>query len=170
MRRDHLAVASSALALALLAPTLASSPAGAFSSTSPGKWAGFASNEDVPIGLGPGGQAVLGAEIVRGRRGYVLTVEGMLTAYNPAGRAVLLIVPLVNGIALNPVGGAAAVRCSSGKPCSVSGSWWLDLDAAEAANPGLVIGKQLTIGLTGADLASTGSTDSMILRARLERK
>ncbi len=39
----------------------------------------------------------------------------------------------------------ACQPCSGAFFCSVAGSWWVDLDAAEAAHPGLLVGQPLTI-------------------------
>jgi len=149
----------------LVAPSLTI----ADSNTGPGKMAAFASFDDMTIGLGPSSPS-LAVAIKKGKTHRVLTVEGMLSIYSAAGAAKLLMVPLVNGIPLNPVGKAAAASCTTGEQCSVTGSWWLDLDAAEAANPGVGLGQQLNVTLVGNDTAETGSVGSMILRARLEKK
>ena len=55
--------------------------------------------------------------------------------------------------------------------CTTTGTWWLDLDTAEAAHPGMFIGKALTITLMGAE--TTGNGDSALsatLTARVQKK
>jgi hypothetical protein len=158
------------LLAALLSVPLIGAPTLADSNTGPSRMAVFASIDDVTIGFGPGAQSVLFATITKGKKHRVLTVESMLSIYSAAGPASLLMVPLVNGIPLNPVSKAAAQLCTTGAQCSVTGVWWLDLDAAEAANPGVVIGKPLNVSLVGNDSAQTGSVGSMVLRVRLEKK
>ncbi len=40
--------------------------------------------------------------------------------------------------------------------CTVSGTWWLDLDAAEVAHPGVFIRQPLTITLLGGTVPGAG--------------
>jgi hypothetical protein len=52
--------------------------------------------------------------------------------------------------------------------CSVTGHFWLDLDAAEAAHPGIFINQPLVVELGGfGDVTFTGMAS---LRARLVKK
>lgn len=169
MRRPFVTLIHFALALSLLVSATPDPALGA-SNTSPGRLAAFASVDNVRVGLGPGNASILDVNLLKGRRKHVLTVEAMLSIYSPAGRARLLMVPLVNGVPLNPVGKAAAQICRVAVQCSVTGVWWLDLDSAEETNPGQFIGKPLSVTLVGDDQAITGSVGSMILRARLEAK
>jgi hypothetical protein len=62
----------------------------------------------------------------------------------------------------------ALQSCGSGLVCAMVGTWWLDLDAAEAANPGMFIGEPLLIELNAGSSNPTVATAS--LRARLQKK
>ena len=48
--------------------------------------------------------------------------------------------------------------------------FWLDLDAAEAANPGVFIGKPLNIELLGGAFSSPDGIYHATLSARMEKK
>jgi hypothetical protein len=55
---------------------------------------------------------------------------------------------------------------------TATGTWWLDVDAAEAANPGMFIGKPLNITLSGAEDTGGPSNTSLTatLTARVQKK
>jgi hypothetical protein len=44
--------------------------------------------------------------------------------------------------------------------CTASGTWWLDLDAAEAANPDVFVGEPLAVELVGGLLAGSDPESS----------
>jgi hypothetical protein len=119
--------------------------------------------------------------ITKGKHRTVVAIEGMLTAIgNNQGPRVDQIWPTINGVIVEPEFGGqphlAEVNCPtmtfpSTSFCTTTGTWWLDIDAAEAANPGMFIGKALTITLMGAE--TTGNGDSALsatLTARVEKK
>jgi hypothetical protein len=64
------------------------------------------------------------------------------------------VVPTVNGWGVEPFARSVAY-CTNGLCDSTSGSWWLDLDAAEAAHPGVFIGQPLLIRLIGGEISSS---------------
>jgi hypothetical protein len=54
----------------------------------------------------------------------------------------------VNGVAAS--GPDVGLDCKNVNPiCPLSGSWWLDIDTAEAASPGAFVGQPLTVELIG---------------------
>jgi hypothetical protein len=120
--------------------------------------------------------------MAKGKRKTVVAVEGMLTSIgNSVAPHIEEIWPTINGIVVEPrqspfSGYAAEVNCptfttGSSASCTVTGTWWLDIDAAEAANPGMFIGKALTVTLTGAE--RTGQGDSGVgatLTARVQKR
>jgi hypothetical protein len=136
------------------APTFAAS-------TSPGKASVFASSTGVP--LAPGFSPLLAATIVKGKKKTVLAVTAMYTdgpyAPTPVVKRVLGLSVSVNGVLMQPSGSpqGAVIDCGFANPppsaCAVSGTWWLDIDAAETANPGVFYGQPLVITLTGGDLS-----------------
>src|SRR6266849_4296890 len=134
-------------------------------STSPGKSSAFESMTTVL--LVPSPSPLLMATIVKSKKKTVLKVEAMYTdgpySPTPPTTRVLGLVVTVNGVLMNPsTAGAAAfgegtvIDCGFSNPppavCAASGTWWLDIDAAEAANPGLFVNQPLMITLTGGDL------------------
>ena len=99
----------------------------------------------------------------------VLEVDGILRAYSAAG-AYFYVFPRVNGVGLNPLDLSAAVSCAAAVDCTATGTWWLDLDAAEAAHPGSFIGKPLNVDLLGQNVSGPGYFGYAGLRARLVKK
>jgi hypothetical protein len=90
---------------------------------------------------------------LEGKRRMVLKVDGKVEAKSG---------PLVNQIsaALYVNGGLVdgvihANPCPPFSSCTMAATWWLDLDAAEMANPGTIVGQPLNIELGGG--LSTGS-------------
>jgi hypothetical protein len=86
------------------------------------------------------------------------------------GQTILLgAVPVVNGIGMYPQA-AVNVECTNTSiACSLGGTWWLDLDAAEAANPGAFINQPLVIGVVAVQNYVVGMADVSI-RAWLQKK
>ena len=74
-----------------------------------------------------------------------------MTALTAPGGGILAMAPIVNGLMImEPVNGASTATASTicGTPpfgCSISFQYWLDLDAAEAAHPGVFIKQPLVI-------------------------
>ena len=105
----------------------------------------------------------------------------MLTAIGqPLGPRIDTIWPTINGIVVEPkdAGGphTAQINCSgiSGSYtnfCTTTGTFWLDIDAAEAAHPGMFIGKALTITLMGEEFTGNGDNGlGATLTARVQKK
>jgi hypothetical protein len=125
---------------------------------------------------------LLSGQIAKGKKKRVLTVQAMMTngASAPSVLPIVLsLQPLANGVAMEPTSGGGAqgavVDCGFSTPptaaCTVTGHWWLDLDAAELAHPGTFIGKPLEITLTGGTLAGgIGTPVDVTLSAKLETK
>jgi hypothetical protein len=137
-------------------------------STSPGKSSAFESSGFMFVPASPA--TLLTATIAKGKKKKVLAIEATLSTDTGAS-GVLEIRPLVNDVAVE--GGVVSVACQPGLVhCSVSGSWWLDVDAAEAANPGVFVKQPLVVRLVGGylaggdpDIAATGT-----LSVRVESK
>jgi len=113
----------------------------------------------------------------RGKRNRVLTVNAWFGSLAPGENAHIR--PRVNGVSFEPTddighGSGVAVNCPSTATftCTASGSWWIDLDAAEAANPGQFIGQPLVVELLGATNQFTGVPGPIVadMSARLEKK
>lgn len=107
--------------------------------------------------------------IARGKSKAVLEVDVSVTDLSGINRAVAARVT-VNGVSLEPSSGFDAVaNCSGGFFCTLGSQWWLDLDAAETAHPGLFRGKALNISASIFSAAATSTAD-VSLRARMEKK
>jgi len=145
----------------------AAAGAGRAASTSPGKNAAFESATINPIPVPPA--TLLTATILKGKKRTVLAVEAMLTA--SAGPALKFTIrPTVNGVDMEPQGAASQEGCSASIPCSATGTWWLDLDAAETANPGTFISQPLTITLIGGEQSGAAIDGHVTMTARLQKK
>jgi hypothetical protein len=90
------------------------------------------------------------------------------------------IFPKVNGFPVEPVFTpqityGAGVNCpaltTANVRCAATGTWWLDIDAAEAAHPGQFVKQPLNIVLIGQELTGHGDIDLVAtLTARVQNK
>ena len=79
------------------------------------------------------------------------------------GPAVISASPTVNGISIEPSGHGGITHFSMGQQCpsnvtfcTITGMFWLDLDAAEDAHKGMFLGQPLDITLSGEACNSGG--------------
>ena len=88
----------------------------------------------------------LSAVLKQGRKKHVIAVEAAMQVATSVASLPSLRVQ-VNGFAAN--GPTVTIDCKlvNSVRCPLAGSWWLDLDAAEAAHPGVFIGKVLIVEL-----------------------
>jgi hypothetical protein len=147
-------------------------------STSPGKTAVYASTAAAVISDPP--TTVVTATIEKGKKKRVLEIDlsVVLTGANTLGT--LTVAPLVNGLAIaEPVNGGTTAPARNlclntqfePSSCLLSLQYWLDLDAAEAAHPGVFIKQPLVIdGQVGWDITSSPVSGVVSLRARLQKK
>jgi len=138
-----------------LAFAAGASPPALADSTSPGKESAFESASIAPLPVGDG--VLLTASLVKGKKKRVVAIEATL-ATNSGASGVLHLLPTVNGVAVQ--GTIVNEPCDpSLVHCAATGTWWLDVDAAEAANPGLFVGELLEVELVGGLLAG-GDSDA----------
>lgn len=130
-------------------------------STSPGKNSAFESSSALLVGPG---STLLTASLEKGKKKTVLAIEASYTdaAYSPtaATARVLGLTVTVNGLGVQPnpvapytVNTDCGFTDTPPAACTVTGTWWLDIDAAETASPGLFVGQPLSIALVGGDLS-----------------
>jgi len=88
----------------------------------------------------------LSGVIKKGQKKRVVAVEAAMQVSTSVPSLPSLSIQ-VNGVAAN--GPTVTIDCkfTNTNRCPLVGSWWLDLDQAEAAHPGTFIGKPLTIQL-----------------------
>jgi hypothetical protein len=169
------------IALSIAACSSLARLAWADGTTSPGVNSVFVSSSGLGLPTSTGPTTLLTGTITKGKHRTVVAIEGMLTTIGSnQGQRVDQIWPTINGVIVEPKFGGephvAEVNCPtmtfpSTSFCTTTGTWWLDIDAAEAANPGMFIGKALTITLMGAE--TTGNGDSALsatLTARVQKK
>jgi hypothetical protein len=154
-----------------------SSPA---ASTSPGKTGVYASTTAAVIFGSPA--TVLTATIEKGKKKRVVEVEVASTVTaSPPGAGALIVTATVNGLPiLEPTNagstvstGAACLNPPTG--CSVTAQYWLDLDAVEAAHPGVFVKQPLNIAVQAGWTGRGGPPDHAVsgvvsLRARFAKK
>jgi len=148
---------------------LGAAPAGAApESTTPGKTSVFA-RETAPLG-GGGVMTPLVGQILKGKKKQVLRVDATLTTESDVLGAEIQFTIVANGNTL----GTAVGHCDAPTTvsCSVSGSFWLDLDAAETAVPGSVIGVPVIISMTGGSTSAldVGELYAATFSAQLVKK
>jgi hypothetical protein len=129
----------------------------------------------IPYGAANGGGPMPSADvsltstsIARGLRKYVLVVHGELTGRGNGNASAVRINAAVNGH--NMEGETAYGNCGGSEGCSATGTWFLDLDEAEASFPGTFIGQTLTVELVGGDAANPGRTGTVNLIVELVKK
>lgn len=155
-RRGFAVAAVLAVASSFLCTVVASA-----ASTSPGKNSAFVSSSGVLTAYMP--QAT--ATIVKGKKKTVLAIEASYSdgaSYPTApGIRVLGMRVAVNGVLAQPNPSAAYVYLTDcgfvdtpPVACTVTGTFWLDVDAAELANPGMFVGQPLVVTLEAGDLTN----------------
>jgi hypothetical protein len=113
--------------------------------------------------------SIVTAAIERGRPHRVLMVQAMLLFEGLippiTGTPVIDARPSVNGTDIEPSGAATSFgrthfsmvqQCPALTACTITGMFWLDLDAAEIANNGMFLEKPLDITLSGEVCNSGG--------------
>jgi hypothetical protein len=142
-------------------------------STSPGKNSAFEASTGNPLVV-YGSQ--LTATIAKGKKKTVLAIEAGYTdgPYSPVGgvRALGMGVT-VNGIAVQPNPASPeqhVIDCgltdSPPATCTLVGTFWLDIDAAELANPGVFVGQPLSVVLFAGHVGA-GPPPAIIMDASL---
>jgi hypothetical protein len=128
-----------------------------------GKTAAAASiTEQSPLGtwpMDPLNDTLLTATIMRGKRHRMLFIQASLD-YNGTDGSLIGILPTVNGWGVEPFSSAVAY-CTNQLCDTAAGSWWLDLDAAEAAHPGVFVGQPLLVRLLGGEISSSADTNGL---------
>jgi hypothetical protein len=116
----------------------------------------------------PGDAPAAELTIPRGKAKRMLLADATMVS-NEFGPTTISVGVLVNGIPLHSAD-AAVANCSTGEfACTASGHWWMDLDTAEAANPGLLIGQPLVLRFYAAEATGTGAA-GLSVRAWMQKK
>lgn len=161
---------------------LAAPPGFAQISTSPGRKVAFETKTAVPL-PGPAPGAVLTAQILKGKKKHVISVDAMVTSsmYLPGAPWLLSASVDVNGIQMDPTlafpGIGAVQDCSLfavgvAFGCTLTSTFLMDLDAAELANPGVFVNMPLTITLSASDPIGfmIGAPVDASMAVRMEKK
>jgi len=167
-RAGRAVVASLALlGLVALAPV----PARADAVSSPGKVTAVRSAVGLSVDSSPLATTV---QLVKGKRRYLLVVTGVLSGYAPTPGTYIGLGATVNGFDFEPFDGNQSrihQQCAgvSGGFCTVSGTWFVDLDAMEAAHPGTFVNLPLSVSLHSQALGSLNQ-GKVTLTAMLVKK
>jgi hypothetical protein len=137
---------------------------------SPGKTTAYASASGVSFGPTPAAVPAVAVQILKGKKKRALEID--LTAIVPsvAAEQTIQVRPLVNGLAIEPLGGIQAEHgCDTGViNCTAQGTFWLDLDTAEATNPGVFANQPLNVETEV--LTGSVTSGSVSVRARMVKK
>jgi len=149
---------------------------GAFAaSTSPGKHAAFES----AAGTVPSTDTVVAtAVIAKGKPKSVLDISATVHHAGSSTDDEICVYPTVNGVDVEPLNpletGFFAIGTSTPATMegTISGQFWLDLDAAEAASPGVFKNQQLNVDLHVFDCRDNSSDGSYTasLAVRMQKK
>lgn len=140
----------SLIAAVLLSPVISQA---ASVTTSPGKNSVFA--REGAVLTANGDFPDLTGQIEKGKKKTVLKIEATTMIEGHAAVPGAYLAVTVNGLAASMASG----QCdqASSHFCSLTGTYWLDLDAAELIIPGAFIGQPLNITLTGGNSAVAGA-------------
>lgn len=123
-----------------------------------------------------GGPFFFSVSLDKARRKTMLLIDGTVSsASNSEATSLSIDIQLEdeNAIVAVPAeGGTIQTRCEANQPCALSGHWWVDVDAIEAANPGLFANKPILVTLRGAHTPAVGVVGATwyALRAQLVKK
>lgn len=106
--------------------------------------------------LGTGGYIYVPGTLQKGLKKTVLRVDATFVVDVDPTLPGLWLRPKVNGIKID--GPLTLTVCDSARAanCTISATFWWDLDALEAAHPGEFIGKPLEIMLEGGNMFGSG--------------
>jgi hypothetical protein len=142
-----------------------SAPASADSSIS-GKTIGLFAGS----GVNPG---TMGATILKGKKKHVLVIDVKVTLADTSGAEVSVYQPTVNGLgSVQPIAlsGITTTKCGvGGSGCSVSGTYWFDIDAAEVALPGTFYNHPLNVSINIA-VSNPSAATSTSMVVKMEKK
>lgn len=102
----------------------------------------------------------LSGTLLKGTAKTVLRLDVSLMVHAGAGMGGVYFFPFLNGehpsIGYGQEIDGHEISCDPSKvgACSVTGSFWFDIDALEAVYPGMFVGQPLTIEVTGGTLPS----------------
>ena len=121
-------------------------PARADAVWSPGKVTAVRSAVGLVVDNGPVPTAV---QLVKGKRRYVLVVTGVLSGLSSTPGTFIGLGAKLNGLDFEPIDGNNSrifQQCVVGF-CTISGTWFVDLDAMETAHPGMFVNMPLSVSL-----------------------
>jgi hypothetical protein len=123
--------------------------------TSPGKTSVSVSDSGT---LDMAGNIVpLSAQITKGAKKRILQITATLSVTDDAALPAIFVVPTVNTyIVTSTTQFSTTCDPAGGNSCLVTAIFWLDLDAAEAAYPGVFVGQPLNISLAGGNTTFAG--------------
>ena len=145
-------------------------------STSPGKSSVYVSNFSFTLAEWPNN--ALSGTILKGKAHTVLEIHTMISS-SPGVPVHLLGTVTVNSVAAEPSNGGGGgflsgqdCRASNSAGCTLTDVRWVDIDAAEAANPGMFVGQPLVINFLGGvyNGAGAGSLGFSNLTVHVQKK
>jgi hypothetical protein len=158
-------VSLAVLGLASLAPV----PARADAVSSPGKVTAVRSAAGFFVDTTPVKTTV---QLVKGKRRNLLIVNGVLSGSSTVAGTFIGLGVTVNGIHLEPNDATDSrifQRCEVGF-CTVSGTWWVDLDAVETAHPGMFVNMPLSVELQSQAFVSLFLQAKVSITATMVKK
>ena len=122
-----------------------------------------------------GSIAPLAGTLAKGAKKSILRVEALVNHLHGGTGTTGVLHVAVNGVLLeNGFGGGftdGTVLSCTGQVCLTTGTFWLDLDAAETANPGMFVGQPLSIVLTyTTQAANAGSSYAASFSVQVSKK
>ena len=101
--------------------------------------------------------APLIGKLSRGTARTVLRLDATIFTLGNGTIGSVFVSPTVNGKSFDPVYASIVGACVTGQSaCTVTGSFWFDVDELEAQHPGQFVGQPLNMSLAGGALSGTG--------------
>ena len=111
--------------------------------SSPGKFAAATTRTDVDLSTDPVSVTAT-VQLATGKKKRLLVVNVTAATDSYDGR-IQIGIPTANGVDMEPQGVFALPSCGDINTCGIAGTWWLDIDAAETANPGMFSGVPVVV-------------------------
>ena len=138
-----------------------------------GKQAAFDAASGVVLNDGNTGVGtLLSVTLQKGKKKSAVAVEGAMQV-DVSQPSLPSLEVRVNGVPANGPYISTDCKFVAVQRCTLAGSWWLDLDEAEAANPGVFVGQPLVVELVGGAntvAPPTNPTAQVTVTARLVKK
>jgi hypothetical protein len=112
-------------------------------------------------------------QILKGKKNTVVEIQATVSVVQNASLKGLQLFAAVNGVVFTGMGTTNSqcdVAAAPSSPCTLTVTFWMDVDAAETAYPGTYVGQPLNITLNGGDAEPSAATVGLAYSARFSAR